>query len=888
MMFHRRIRAILGPTNTGKTHLAIEKMLSHPTGVIGFPLRLLARENYDKIVAEKGRGTVALITGEEKIIPPNPRWYVCTVEAMPTDQIFDFVAVDEIQMCANPERGHVFTDRLLYMRGRDETLFLGSQTMEPIITALIPDIEIVTRPRLSVLTYDGSKNMARLPARCAIVAFSVNEVYAIAEQIRQQRGGCALVLGALSPSTRNQQVALYQSGEVDYLVATDAIGMGLNMDVNHVAFASTTKFDGRLSRQLLPAEIAQIAGRAGRHTNNGTFGVTNGIPDFERAVIEAVETHTFAPDKFIYWRNRDLDFKSPALLLRSLKLAPDMAGGNIPCHRVRRIRGAEDSDALQSLMQVGDIMDTATTPDRVQLLWDVCQIPDFCQVSPDMHAQFLHRIYMHLSGSLQQGGVPNLPHDFIAEHIEKLNDTDGSIDTLTTRLANVRTWAYITHKDYWLADSKHWQHRTRQIEDALSNTLHQRLMARFVDERTSVLVRKNDHSPDDLILGADGGIALHGHELGAVQGIAFVPDNDGGGTLAQQDKNGKKMLAIATPLLNKIAPDVVAKLEQSPATDFTLNMQTGNVIWQGKHRVAVLHCGQSILYPRVVIGDCFVTDGALLARVQTALDKVVKSHIRHGLKPLCDVQDIHLNNTDISAHARAILYGLYHGLGTVRRGDYESQIAQLTPADKSFFAKHYVRFGVWWIYMGRVLSPKCCRMRALLACVHGGHGISPLTFKTKSDSPIPSLAPAESLSTKLWEMAGYMAVLPKRKQADIADYGGVAIRADHWEHIAHGVRTLTVKTLITDMDKLGALFPPNPPAVMGDIMGFLGYKRLDDGTYKRIHQRPKPTQSKPQKNPKDKGETTAKGKKSAPKKPKSTDSHSPFAILQGVVGNPKT
>ncbi|MGE4218212.1 MAG: helicase-related protein, partial [Alphaproteobacteria bacterium] len=426
----RRVRALLGPTNTGKTHFAIDRMLGHASGMIGFPLRLLARENFDRIVAAKGSRHVALITGEEKIVPANPRWFVCTVESMPLDRPVEFLAIDEIQLCADAERGHVFTDRLLHARGRAETLFLGADTAAALIRRLVPEVEIETRPRLSTLSYSGPKKLTRLPRRSAVVAFSVDRVYAMAEMLRRQRGGTAVVLGALSPRTRNAQVALYQNGEVDYMVATDAIGMGLNMDIDHVAFAGLAKFDGRRRRPLTPSEIGQIAGRAGRHMNDGSFGPTAGVPPFAPELVEAVEGHRFDPIQHAFWRARDLDFGSPARLLRSLEAPP-------PRSDLMRARPADDLLALSALARDPELCARATTPGAMRLLWDVCQVPDFRKVMAEEHAQLLRRVFMDLTGA------GRLAEDWAAQQIDRLDTTVGDIDTLTTRIAHVRTWTYI-------------------------------------------------------------------------------------------------------------------------------------------------------------------------------------------------------------------------------------------------------------------------------------------------------------------------------------------------------------------------------------------------------------------------------------------------------------
>ena len=461
--------AVLGPTNTGKTHLAIERMLGHRSGMIGFPLRLLARENYDRIVRLKGEKAVALVTGEEKIVPAHPNYWVCTVEAMPLDRSVEFLAVDEIQVAGDPDRGHIFTDRLLYARGSEETMFLGAETIRPLLRNLVSGIEFVSRPRFSKLAYTGPKKLTRLPPRSAVVAFSVQDVYALAEQMRRQRGGTAVVLGALSPRTRNAQVAMYQAGEVDYLVATDAIGMGLNMDVGHVAFSSLVKFDGWAPRRLHPAELAQIAGRAGRYMSDGTFGATGELGALDPELVDAIEEHRFDSLKVLYWRNSDLDFRSIDLLQRSLEAPP-------PAPYLRRAREAEDVQALAALARDPDIVPLAQAPAALRILWEVCQVPDFRKILSDAHVRLLKRIFLYLMGP-----EAKLPEVWVASQLAALDRPDGDIDTLVQRIAFVRTWTFISHRAEWLPNAAHWQDRARAIDDRLSDALHERLTQRFVD-----------------------------------------------------------------------------------------------------------------------------------------------------------------------------------------------------------------------------------------------------------------------------------------------------------------------------------------------------------------------------------------------------------------------
>ena len=508
-----RILAILGPTNTGKTHLAMERLLAHESGMIGFPLRLLARENYDRAVRAKGVRQVALITGEEKIVPPPARYWICTVESLPVERRAAFVAIDEIQMCADRERGHVFTDRLLRLRGDAETMFLGAESIAPLLARLVPEAEFVRRPRFSTLRYAGDRPLARLPARSAVVAFSASDVYALAEAMRSARGGTAVVLGALSPRTRNAQVAMFQAGEVDYLVATDAIGMGLNMDVDHVAFAQLSKFDGRSPRRLTPAELAQIAGRAGRHMAHGSFGTTADMGLLDEEEVSRIEEHRFEPLQRLWWRNDDLDTRSVGSLLRSLEAKP-------PSPLLMRKRDGDDHLALQALVRDPEILALATSKGLVRLLWEVCQIPDFRKILAEAHTRLLGQIYHHLAGP-----TGRLPTDWVARQVQSLDRTEGDIDTLTQRIAHCRTWAYVAHRPDWVDDAEHWRERARAIEERLSDALHERLTQRFVDRRATVLTRRLADGEDlAAAVRADGEVVVEGHPVGRLDGLRFIPD----------------------------------------------------------------------------------------------------------------------------------------------------------------------------------------------------------------------------------------------------------------------------------------------------------------------------------------------------------------------------
>ncbi|WP_374532600.1 helicase-related protein, partial [Phenylobacterium sp.] len=565
-----KLTAVLGPTNTGKTHLAVERMLGHASGMIGLPLRLLAREIYDRIVKLRGAPCVALITGEEKIVPPRAQYFVCTVEAMPLSRQVEFLAVDEIQLCADPERGHVFTHRLLHARGRFETMLLGAGTMAPLVRALLPDAEIVTRERFSRLTYSGPKKLTRLPRRSAVVAFSADQVYAIAELIRRQRGGAAVVMGSLSPRTRNAQVALYQSGEVDFLVATDAIGMGLNMDVDHVAFAGLRKFDGRRTRFLHPSEVGQIAGRAGRFTRDGTFGATGDCEDMDADLIEAVEEHRFDAIAGAEWRNADLDFGSLPRLLKSLTTPPGRPG-------LKLAGEALDEKTLHALSDEPVVIERCAR-DRAALarLWDVCQTPDFRKTSGEEHIRLVREFFGWLTSRDRK-----VPEDWIAGQYRHLDRTDGEIDTLAARLASVRTLAYVANRPDWLADPGAWQGRTRALEDRLSDTLHEKLMARFVDRRTSVLMRALNVRGDLLAgVGGDGAVTVEGQYVGKLAGVAFQPAQ---GASVLEEK------ALRAAAVAAVAPEIAKRLGQlaaEPDAAFGFTPE-GLVLWRGEAAGAV-------------------------------------------------------------------------------------------------------------------------------------------------------------------------------------------------------------------------------------------------------------------------------------------------------------
>ena len=739
-----RVTAVLGPTNTGKTYLAIERMLGHASGMIGFPLRLLARENYDRIVALRGAGSVALITGEERILPKNPRWFVCTVEAMPVDKPVDFLAVDEIQLAADPERGHVFTDRLLHARGRHETMVMGSETIRPLLRHLLPEVEFVTRTRLSKLTYLGPKKLTRLPPRSAVVAFSAAEVYDLAEMMRRQRGGCAVVLGALSPRARNAQVAMFQSGEVDYLVATDAIGMGLNMDLDHVAFARLSKFDGYAPRRLSPSEIAQIAGRAGRNARDGTFGPTGEVGPFDPDLIEAIESHSFESLKTLSWRNSDLDFRSVGALLQSLdRHAPDRC--------LQRKRNAEDHRALAALARKADGAPTAQGRAAVRLLWEVCSIPDFTKLLSDGHLRLLSTIYEHLAKP-----PGRLPPDWVEGQMARLDRTDGEIDALSARISHIRTWTYITHRADWLADSAGWQERARGIEDRLSDALHACLTQRFVDKRGAFLVQRLK-DPTELLAGVrrDGEVIVEGHPVGRLKGFTFEIDADCSGV------DAKRLATAARRALAEEIATRVADLAAAPDAAFTLT-PAGEILWR-RTVVARLRAGPTAFTPGIEPVTSDLLGPPARARLQARLLAWMTAKTEAVFAPLFGLRALTL-----SGPARGLLHHLIEGVGYADPKAIAAQIEGLSAEDRDALTGQGLRLGQETVYCKPLLTTAAMRLRLLLLATYHGVKATPVPRQVGAKRMRPE---SEADGQLLW-LAGYRIA------------GPVALRADRVEQVA--------------------------------------------------------------------------------------------------------
>jgi ATP-dependent RNA helicase SUPV3L1/SUV3 len=716
-----RLIAVLGPTNTGKTHLAVERMLAHGSGMIGLPLRLLAREIYDRIVKLRGTRSVALITGEEKIVPPHAQFFVCTVEAMPLAREVEFLAVDEIQLAADPERGHIFTHRLLHARGRHETMLLGSGTMAPLIRRLLPDAEFQTRERFSRLTYAGSKKLTRLPRRTAVVAFSAENVYAIAELIRRQRGGAAVVMGSLSPRTRNAQVALYQTGEVDFLVATDAIGMGLNMDVDHVAFAGLRKFDGRRNRWLHAGELGQIAGRAGRYRTDGTFGVTGEAPDMDADLVQSIEEHRFEPVIAAEWRNARLDFGSLPGLLRSLSAPPPEEGLHLAREQL-------DEITLRRLAQDDDIGARCRSKACLLKLWDVAQTPDFRKSPLDEHVGLVRTFYEHLTGRSER-----IPDDWMAGQHKTLDQVSGEIDTLAGRLASVRTLAYVANRPDWLRNPGEWQARTRALEDRLSDTLHERLMARFIDRRTSVLMRAL-HVREDVLAGVaeDGDVTVEGQHVGRLRGIAFQPAAGGS---ALEDR------ALRQAAQRAVGPEIARRLGRLAADDdagFTFS--EAGIFWRGDPAGQLM--GGEPFAPKVrVLGDTSLDGGPAPARdrARHRMESWLLSEAGRRLHALKRLRDA-LDAGKLSGMARGLAFRLLEAGGVLDRAGVETELRSLSQGERRSLRSLGVRIGAFTLDLPSLAEPPARELLAAYAALKSPSWRPPTDALSRLPNPLPDQA----------------------------------------------------------------------------------------------------------------------------------------------------
>lgn len=796
------VKAVLGPTNTGKTHLAVERMLGHASGMIGLPLRLLAREIYDRVVKSQGNTHVALITGEEKIVPKNARYFICTVESMPVERTVDFLAIDEVQLAADFDRGHVFTDRLLRSRGKHETMFLGSEIIRPLIQRLIPDVEFITRPRFSELIYVEPKKLSRLPRRSALITFSTNNVYAYAEMLRRSKGGVAVVMGALSPRTRNAQVALYQNGDVDHVVATDAIGMGLNLDIDHVSFADTSKFDGRTMRDLTPPEVAQIAGRAGRYMNNGTFGCMTEGADYQRGfdpeMVYAVENHQFAPLTVLQWRNAYIDFSRPDTVIRSLAEVPGRSG-------LTRTMDKLDVDTFKKLSERPDIKDMLGGPAAVKTLWEVCQIPDFRQVSDDEHAKICASIFRQISADHGR-----IKEDWFAEQIKPFKRIQGDIDALSARIAYVRTLTYISNRSGWCENQKYWQSETRTVEDKLSDALHERLTKRFVSRRTSVLMRELRQKGKLMAnIETDGSVYVEEHFIGTIEGFQFKEDEGAFGEDSNilrnaADKVLKEEIMKRAEEFNQAEDGEISLIFGDPLTRSTIN-------WRGIP-VGRVTKGASILTPKAVVQPTPVLQGDALNIVQGKLDRWLEAHIGETLAPLFSLQEAangakdEEGNDRISGMARGIAFQMVEKLGTIPRRLIAKDFKEVDSTGRFQIKKLGVWLGAASLYIPALLKPAPAQLRLLLWALFN------------DQERLPDIPPAglctikvdQKASRVFYEVSGYRVV------------GNNAVRLDMLERLANAAREVSMKgPFPMDPDLMSLVGTSGEDFI--EIMKYLGY-----------------------------------------------------------------
>ena len=797
-----QIKAVLGPTNTGKTHLAVERMLGHASGMIGLPLRLLAREIYDRVVKSRGVSNVALITGEEKIVPKNARFYVCTVESMPIEKPVEFLAIDEVQLAADFDRGHVFTDRLLRARGRQETMFLGSETIRPLIQRLIPNVEFITRPRFSELIYVEPKKISRLPRRSALITFSANNVYGFAEMLRRTKGGVAVVMGSLSPRTRNAQVELYQNGDVDYVVATDAIGMGLNMDIDHVSFAATAKFDGRQMRELNPSELSQIAGRAGRYLNNGTFGCLTEGADYQTGLVPemvfAIENHQFAPLTVIQWRNAFIDFSRAETVIRSLCQTPERIG-------LTRTMEKLDMSTFQLLSDNPVIKSSLGGPAAVKILWEVCQLPDFRQISDDEHIQLCSSIYHQITSDHNR-----ISEDWMANLMKPLNNVTGNIDTLSTRIAHIRTLTYISNRPGWCENQKYWQSTTRNIEDKLSDALHEGLTKRFVSRRTSVLMRELRQKGKLMAnIETDGSVYVEDHFIGTIEGFHFKEDEGAFG------EDSKTLRNAATKVL---ADEIKRRAEEfDQADDSEISLIYGDPLirstinWRGVI-VGRIVKGPSILIPKTLVQPTPVLQGDAYTMVQTKLDRWLDTQIGETLAPLFSLQEAvngakdDEGNERLTGMAKGIAFQILEKLGTIPRRLIAKDFKGVDSNGRFQIKKLGVWLGAASLYIPALLKPSPAQLRLLLWALFNDR-----------DS-LPDIPPAGLCTIKVdkdasrvfYEVSGYRVV------------GNNAVRLDMLERLANAAREVSMKgPFPMDADLMSLVGTSGDDFI--EIMSYLGY-----------------------------------------------------------------
>ena len=794
-----RLKAVLGPTNTGKTHLAIERLCAHSSGAIGFPLRLLAREVYDKVCSTKGASHVALITGEERIEPAHARYLLCTVEAMPVGADLAFVALDEAQLAADRERGHIFTDRLLHARGREETMLLGSSTLEPLVRALLPRAEIASRPRFSTLSHNGARKLSRIPPRSAIVAFSAEQVYAVAEMLRRFRGGAAVVMGALSPETRNRQVALYQSGEVDYLVATDAIGMGLNLDIDHVAFAGLSKFDGQRQRRLTTAEMAQIAGRAGRHQRDGTFGTLAGSGSHDSAFtpeeVYAIEEHRFPPLTKLYWRDPEPDCNSVAALIGNLSRPPERP-------ELAPAPEAIDLAVLRRLAEDPDLAAGASGRAQVSRLWEVCRLPDFRQHGAEVHARFVARLWQDLRGGMLGG-------DYVAKAIADLDNPAGDIDTLQMRIAAIRSWAYIAQRPDWVLARDEMAARARVAEARLSDALHARLTERFVNRRTAVLMKKvgTDAALLPVTL-VDDEVLVDGEAIGQLAGFQFKVDP------AARLADRKLLLAAAERHLPALraarAEQLIAVLIEPVAA---LSLAGATLAWEDEP-IAQLSPGKALLTPKLALDPVLA---GLEPDLRRRLTGALGQWLDQALAPLAPLRRIEAAASDAAAGPalRALLIQLVEAGGMLERGG--SGLDRLSKEQRDYLRKLSVRVGALDVFAPDMLKPAALAAWRTLRAARG----------TVQTAPMPGMPPVISLPAATALPPGYRRLVAQALRLDMAEKllraahdarvaaKGKAFAIDPALAVSTGLATLSYAQLL----RLGGFKPIMPRALRAGQFG---------------------------------------------------------------------
>jgi len=690
-MTKKKVSAILGPTNTGKTFFAIETMLSFNSGMMGFPLRLLAREVYDNVIKKIDPSKVALITGEEKIIPLNAKYFLCTVESMPLDKDLEFVGIDEIQMCNDHERGHIFTDRLLYLRGEKITMLMGSNTIKSIIEKLDDDIEFISKERFSKLSFSGQKKISRIERKSAIIAFSTEEVYAIAELIRRQKGGAAIVMGSLSPKTRNAQVNLYQSGDVDYLVATDAIGMGINMDLDHVYFSNLKKFDGKKLRKLNLYEVGQIAGRAGRYKNNGYFGITGDCSEISADEAEVVEKNAFSKIESIFWRSSKLNFNNKLSLLKSLDEKPNKEW-------LKRINECEDEKVLKYFLKDSPNINIKDNEKDLKIIWECCQIPDFVKKTYGHHIEVVSKVFQFLTGKTKK-----IPNQYMKEQLSTLDKLDGNVDSLSNRIANVRTWAYVSNKSNWVENQDYWIERTKHLEDKLSDRLHEELTKTFIDKRASVLAKglKQDISFDTQIIDEEK-VMINQQYIGHLKGLKLELD-------FKTDALDADIKSLKKAARQNVSPEIIKRISQIIETGLIELKDNFKIYWKN-YPIAKLISGSDYLNPQIylIIDDMIEYDEKL--KLNTYLQKWINEKIRVELKSLIDLKNIKESNPEL----RALSYHLYENNGVVKRENVSNFLNKLDQEQRKKLRRIGVKFGRYHIFLFKLFKPSSVSLRILL------------------------------------------------------------------------------------------------------------------------------------------------------------------------------